>query len=211
MRTADRNDEAPGDITIGEGADDNTATTAADDDGVDTSTGDSPIGKLLSRRGSSRHKSALAVGIAMIAGLGILTALLGFRAYHAYQADGQRALFLQVGRQGALNLTTIDWRDADTDVQRILDGATGQFRDDFAQRAGPFTDVVKQAKSTSEGTVAQAGMESMTDDGAQILVAINVKTMIDGAPQQHPRAWRMRISVQRAGEDTKVSNVEFVP
>src|SRR5882757_1932661 len=33
------------------------------------------------------------------------------------------------------DLTTIDWQEADSDIQRILDGATGRFHDDFAQRS----------------------------------------------------------------------------
>jgi Mce-associated membrane protein len=44
-----------------------------------------------------------------------------------------------------------------------------------------------------------------------VLVAVNVQTTTSGAPQQTPRAWRMRISVQKVGDDVKVSNVEFVP
>jgi len=140
-----------------------------------------------------------------------LTGWLGFRAYQTYQADQQRKLFLQVGRQGALNLTTIDWQQADADVKRILDSATGTFYDDFQQRAQPFVEVVKQAQSKSVGTVSEAGLESESDNGAQVLVAVTVNTSNAGAPDQAPRAWRMRISVQKVGDEAKVSNVEFVP
>jgi Mce-associated membrane protein len=120
-------------------------------------------------------------------------------------------LFLQVGRQGAINLTTIDWQHADSDVQRILKSATGTFFDDFSKRSQPFIDVVKQAQSTSVGTVTEAGVESVTGDSAQILVAVSVKTTNIGAPEQKPRAWRMRINVQRVGDEAKISNVGFVP
>ena len=85
---------------------------------------------------------------------------LGFRAYQAHQEQALRSQFLQAAKQGALNLTTIDWQHAERDVQRILDGATGQFHDDFATRSQPFIDVVKQAKSTSVGTITEAGLES---------------------------------------------------
>jgi len=44
-----------------------------------------------------------------------------------------------------------------------------------------------------------------------VLVAVAVNTTVEGQPEQQPRAWRMRILVQKVGEDTKVSNVEFVP
>jgi Mce-associated membrane protein len=120
-------------------------------------------------------------------------------------------LFLQVGRQGALNLTTIDWQHAEGDVQRILDSATGTFYDDFQKRSQPFVEVVKQAQSKSVGSIAEAGVESISGDSAQVLVAVTVKTSNAGAPDQAPRAWRMRISVQKVGDEAKVSNVEFVP
>ena len=150
-------------------------------------------------------------GLALVVVLAGLTGWLGFRAYQSHQADEQRKLFLQVGRQGALNLTTIDWQQADADVQRVLDSATGTFYDDFQKRAQPFVEVVKQAQSKSVGTIAEAGLESESDNDAQVLVAVTVKTSNAGAPEQAPRAWRMRISVQKVGDEAKVSNVEFVP
>jgi Mce-associated membrane protein len=96
-------------------------------------------------------------------------------------------------------------------VQRVLDSATGTFYDDFQNRAAPFVEVVKQAQSKSVGTIAEAGLESASSDEAQVLVAVTVNTSNAGAPQQEPRAWRMRLTVTKAGDDAKVSNVEFVP
>jgi Mce-associated membrane protein len=159
----------------------------------------------------SHLRLALIAGLALVVVLAGLTGWLGFRAYQSHQTDEQQKLFLQVGRQGALNLTTIDWQHADQDVQRILDSATGTFYDDFQKRAQPFVEVVKQAQSKSVGTIAEAGLESESDNGAQVLVAVTVKTSNAGAPEQAPRAWRMRISVQKVGDEAKVSNVEFVP
>jgi Mce-associated membrane protein len=159
----------------------------------------------------SHLRLATIVGLVLIVALAGLTGWLGFRTYQSHKAEEQRNLYLQVGRQGALNLTTIDWQQADANVQRILDSATGTFYDDFQKRAGPFVEVVKQAQSKSVGTIAEAGLESESDDGAQVLVAVTVKTSNAGAPEQSPRAWRMRISVQKVGDEAKVSNVEFVP
>jgi Mce-associated membrane protein len=161
----------------------------------------------------SHLRLATIAGLVLVVALAGLTGWLGFRTYQSHQADEQHKLFLQVGRQGALNLTTIDWQQADKDVQRILDSATGTFYDDFQKRAGPFVEVVKQAQSKSVGTIAEAGLEpnSITDNGAQVLVAVTVKTSNAGAPEQAPRAWRMRISVQKVDDGAKVSNVEFVP
>jgi Mce-associated membrane protein len=159
----------------------------------------------------SHLRLAMIAGVVAVVALAALTGWLGFRTYQSHQADEQQKLFLQVGRQGALNLTTIDFQHADADVQRILDSATGTFYDDFDKRSKPFIEVVKQAQSKSVGTIAEAGLESESDNGAQVLVAVTVKTSNAGAPEQAPRAWRMRISVQKVGDEAKVSNVEFVP
>jgi Mce-associated membrane protein len=158
----------------------------------------------------SAVRRATLLGLAVAVALAVLVGWLGFRAYQSELGSAQRNQFLQVARQGALNLTTIDWQKAESDVQRILDGATGQFHDDFAKRSQPFVDVVKKAKSTTVGTITGAGLESQTADSAQVLVAVTVTTSNVGAPQPDPHAWRIRISVQKVGDQTKVSNVEFV-
>jgi Mce-associated membrane protein len=143
---------------------------------------------------------ALVVGVFVVMGLAALVGWLGYRTYEDRQAQAQRNLFLQVGRQGAVNLTTISYTEVDADVQRIVDSATGSFRDDFQQRSGPFIAAVKQAQSKSQN-----------GDRAQVLVAVSVRTSNAGAPQPDPRAWRMRISVAKVGDTGKVSDVQFVP
>lgn len=161
---------------------------------------------------SSTISMALTVGAAMVITLGSLGGYLGYQLVQQHRADDQRNLFLQVAKQGAMSLTTIDWQHADADVARILDSATGQFYDDFSKRSQPFVDVVKRAQSRSEGTITAAGMESDTGDAAQVLVAVTVNTTNAAAAQQDPRRWKMRITVQKTGPDAaKVSDVVFVP
>ena len=109
-----------------------------------------------------------------------------------------------------MNLTTLNYTEIDTDVQRILDLATGAFRDDFERRSKPFIELVKVAQSKSEGTVTDAGLESERGDSAQVLVAVAVKSRT-AAGEEAPREWRMRIEVQAVGDDAKMSNVGFVP
>ena len=188
-----------------------TAVTDGAEDSADEGEETADVVATPAKPRMSHVKLATIVGLVAVVVLAGLTGWLGFRAYKSHQADEQRKLFLEVGRQGALNLTTIDWQEADADVQRILDAATGTFYDDFQKRAQPFVEVVKQAQSKSVGTIAEAGLESESNDGAQVLVAVMVKTSNAGAPDQQPRAWRMRIFVQKVGDDAKVSNVVFVP
>jgi len=164
-----------------------------------------------SRKPMSPQRLATLLGLVVVVALAAMVGWLGFRLHQSQQAQAQRSLFLQVARQGALNLTTIDWQHADADVRRILDGATGDFYNDLAKRSQPFIEVLKQAKATTVGTITEAGLESETGDTAQALVAVSVQTSNAGQTDPVPRAWRMRISVQRVGDQVKVSNVGFVP
>ena len=188
-------------------------TTEPDQDTDDAAVDQQPAvdGKPVARQAIQELRRPLILGVVVLVVLGALFGWLGYRDYQTRQAGHQHDLFLQVGRQAALNLTTISADQADTDVARVLDSATGTFHDDWAQRAPAFVEMVQKAQSKSEGTVTAAGLESEASDRARVLVAVSVKTTNAGAPQQQPRAWRMRIDVQKVGNDAKVANVEFVP
>jgi Mce-associated membrane protein len=164
-----------------------------------------------SRKPIAPSLRATLFGVAMVVVLAGLVGWLGFRAHQSQQVQAQRSQFLQVARQGALNLTTIDWQHAEADVHRILDGATGEFYDDFAKRSQPFIEVLQKAQAKTVGTITEAGLESQTADSAQALVAVSVQTSNAGEQEPVPRAWRMRIDVQKVGGQVKVSNVGFVP
>ncbi len=162
------------------------------------------------KKALSAPRRAIVFGLVVVISLTTMLCWYGFRVHQAQQTQAARSAFLQVARQGALNLTTIDWRHADADVRRILDSATGEFYNDFAKRSQPFVEVLQQAKATTVGTITEAGLESLTGDTAQALVAVSVQTSNAGETDPVPRVWRMRITVAREGDKVKVSKVGFV-
>jgi Mce-associated membrane protein len=160
----------------------------------------------------SRIPKPIAVVVAIIVALLGLGGWLGFRLHQDDQVRAQRNLYVQVARQTAINLTTINYTEVDADIKRVLDSSIGDFHDEFQNRSQPFVEVVKKVQSKTEGTIAEAGLLSYTKDQAQVLVAISVKTSMAAAPpDQEPRRWRMRLTVDKNGDSAKVSKVEFVP
>jgi Mce-associated membrane protein len=184
---------------------------AEDYDGaVDAEVDEDPKDVAMHAKTMSPVRLAIVVGVVAVIASTSVAGWLGYREHQARQAQQQSELLIRVGRQGALNLTTIDWQHADSDVRRILDSATGSFYDDFAKRSKPFIEVLKKAQSKSVGTISEAGLESQSGDEAQVMVAVSVVTSNVGEPEAEPRHWRMRISVKKVGDDAKVSNVAFV-
>ena len=148
---------------------------------------------------------------ALLVAAGVFAAVSYNRADRHVDALPEWTPYVEAGKQAALNLTTVNHATADADVQRVLDSSTGQFREDFAQRAEPFKQALRDAKSVSIGSVTAAGLEGLDGDRARVLVAVTVKTTKNGEPEQEPKAWRMRLSVVKVDGGYKVENVEFVP
>lgn len=161
------------------------------------------------RRPSDRWR-AMAVSLAALLAITGLGAWFEYRTRQDQQAEQQRNHFLQVGREAALNLTTIDYTRVQADIQRVLDTSTGAFYDDFRTRSTALADFVKKSQSKTRGTVTESGIESINGDSARILVTISVNVSNIGATEQEPRNWRMRIDVRKNGDTVKVSNVGFV-
>jgi Mce-associated membrane protein len=156
------------------------------------------------------ERLALVAGQIAVVVLAGLVGWLGFSAHEGHTAEAERSLFLQVARQCAMNLSTIDYEHADADVQHILDSATDTFNHNFSHRLKAYADNIKQARSKLVGTVNEAGLEPQAGDQGQVLVAVTVKRSTPETGEEQPQFWRMRITVQKTGDRAKVSNVAFV-
>ncbi|MCV7411240.1 hypothetical protein AWC05_27970 [Mycobacterium florentinum] len=121
------------------------------------------------------------------------------------------AKFTAGARQGVVNITSLDFNRAKQDVQRVIDSSTGQFRDDFQQRAKDFTTVVEQSKVVTEGTVTAAAVQSIDGNSALVLVAATSRITNAAGAKDEPRRWRLRVTVTEDGGQYKVSKLEFIP
>ena len=154
--------------------------------------------------------------IALFAGLiaGVVLAglvgWLGFRTYESESREAQRSLFVAAAQDVAVNLSSVDYQHAEADAQRIQDSAVGTFADSFAHHKQSYIDNAKQSRSRSLGTVTDSGLESESGDQGRVLVAVTVKTADPTPVEQPPQFFRMRVTVQKVGAGTKVSDVAFV-
>jgi Mce-associated membrane protein len=170
-----------------------------------------PTRRRLRVPGLSRLSKLLtAAAILVICGL---LSVSGWMLWHHQSVLNERqrsAAFVAAARQGVINLTSLDFNKAKEDVQRVLDSATGEFRDDFQRRADDFASVVKDSKAVTQGSVAATAVESMGKDSAVVLVLANERITNSAGAKDDPRAFRFRVSVVRDGDQLKISKVEFV-
>ncbi|MBX7434995.1 hypothetical protein JDV09_23280 [Mycobacterium sp. Y57] len=155
-----------------------------------------------------------AVAAACVLGIVALLSLSGYLFYSHRQAQHlhqQNAEYAAAAKQAVVTLMSLDFNNAEADVARIIDNSTGPFRDDFQGAAKDFVKIAQESKVVTDVTVNAAAVQSMTDDSAEVLVAATSKVSNTSGAEQQPRTWRLAVSLQREGDQIKMSKLEFVP
>ncbi|MDV7085207.1 hypothetical protein GXW84_14030 [Rhodococcus sp. IEGM 248] len=134
----------------------------------------------------------------------------GYTHRQAEQEAQQRSEILDAARQGVVNLTTMDFERADEDVQKVLDGSAGEFRDEFEARSADLIAVMQEAKVKSQGEVRQAAIEAQNGESADVLVAVAQKVSNAGGAAEEPRGQRMRVTMQLEDGTYKIVKAGFV-
>ena len=170
-----------------------------------------PPGGWRRRLPSSNAAAKVAAVLLIIGFAGFSTyAVVHHRDTIRYQQ--RQAAFVAGAKQGVTNMISLDYTKAQDDVQRVIDSSTGEFKDDFKNRAKDFIAVVEQSKAVTEGTINGAAVESMKAGSAVVLVSATSRvTNSPPGKDQPPRMWRLRVTIADVRGQYKMSKVEYVP
>jgi Mce-associated membrane protein len=165
-----------------------------------------------------RPSAALAQMVAVAATTLVTAGLLGATGFMAWQHHKAAQLrqsaaeFAAAARQDVVNLMSMDYNKAEESVQRVLDGSTGKFKSNFDETSDEFIKALREEKIFTTATVNDAAVDSMTADSAVVLVSATSQREGKQAPkdQQQPRVWRIVLTLEREGDQIKMSGVEFI-
>jgi Mce-associated membrane protein len=171
--------------------------------------GDPVVGTPPARR--SGGYLAVLVGLTVVTiALVVFGVILGLRVLQDDAQQARRETVLQTARQFAAELTTIEYRTVDRDVQVLLDGSTEQFAEQFGFNGPAFADVAKQTQLVSTGEVTAAGVERVDAKSARVLVAVRATVRDVEVPEGTPRNYRLGVELVWTSDRWLVSNVEFI-
>lgn len=155
----------------------------------------------------------LASCLTIIVIVGLLVAS-GWMIWHHRQAEHRQQLaaeYTAAARQTVVTLMSLDFNHAQDAVKNILDNSTGEFRDDFESQSKDFVKLAQDAKVVTEAKVTAAAVDTISDDKAVVLVAVNTQVTNTTGANKQPRPWRVAVDMVREGDQIKLSKVEFVP
>jgi Mce-associated membrane protein len=155
---------------------------------------------------------AMTLGVLCTAALITASVLMVIQHRKAVETRQLDAEYQAAGRQSVVTLMSLDFNNAEGDVQRIIENATGQFKKDFEDQQADFIKVAQDAKVITDVNVTAAAVESMDQNRAVVLVAATSRVTNSSGAKQEPRAWRLSVDLERVdGGQIKMAKVEFVP
>lgn len=151
------------------------------------------------------------VAVLLIVATGAASGYMVWQDRAAVRDRQLTAEFAAAARHSVVTLMSMNFQNAQQDVQRVVDNSTGEFHDDFAKTADDFIKVVQDSKVVTTVQINQTAVQSKTTDSATVLVAATSRITNSAGAQQAPRAWRLVVTLARDGSQLKMSKVEFVP
>jgi Mce-associated membrane protein len=153
--------------------------------------------------------------LAAVVAVAAIAAVVACYRYSQADTSFTDEQYMRAATERVQVLLTPEAGDNGTRGRQILGGATGSFRDEFAQSTDAFTRFVQQIGTVSTGTVDGVGISSRTDQQATLLVtaAISVRTGLDADPAPALLTQRFRVQVDMVPDDgaLKISALEFYP
>ena len=118
---------------------------------------------------------------------------------------------VEVARQQAKNFFSLDYRHVDDDIEALLELATDDFRTKYAAKQDKLVDAIVKNKVVETATVPEDGaaVEYLSDDRAQVLVAVDV-TIASGSRGSERSRPRTRIKLSRVDGEWLVSDIDQV-
>ncbi|CAN5412743.1 hypothetical protein BH11ACT7_BH11ACT7_09730 [soil metagenome] len=139
-----------------------------------------------------------------------LSGVMAWKDHAAEQTRQREAEAAAVARQGVVNIMSLDFTNAEGDIQRVLDSATGKFREDFEAEAEFLAQALEESKVVTEVTVNGVAVESVSDDAAVVLVSANSQASNAQDNRQDPQQFRVAVTLARDSGALKVSQVDFL-
>ncbi|WP_238005561.1 hypothetical protein KZZ52_42455 [Dactylosporangium sp. AC04546] len=119
---------------------------------------------------------------------------------------------LAAAKQTTVNFVSVSASSVDRDLQRIADGATGDFHDEFSRGRPQVRAAIVENTVESRGTVLRAALVSDDRHSAVVLVAVDATVRNAKAPDGRASHYRIQVDVTHDAGSGRwlVSRLQFV-
>ncbi|MDT7683998.1 MAG: Mce-associated rane protein [Pseudonocardiales bacterium] len=134
--------------------------------------------------------AAIAVAVVLVLALAAAVTF-GLLLQRRVATDRAGAEALATAKAYAVTVTSYDYQNLDRNFADVLDGATGEFKDQYTGASQTLRQLIANAKATAKGNVLGAGISSESPE--QVEVVVFVDQTITNAATAQPRVDRNRV------------------
>lgn len=169
----------------------------------------SPVG-LAPPPGRQRRRVLAALSAMVLIGVLGMSGFFGWRLKELTDVATAGQAALAAAQHYAVTLTTLDTNDIDSNYQQVIDGATGDFRDQFSKGSAQLRQLLVDNRAMGEGIVVSAAVKSMTKTEVHVLLFVDQS--ITNAVNPIPRIDRSRVEMTMELVDNRwlASRVEMI-
>lgn len=150
-----------------------------------------------------------------VAAAGVVLAVTSVRAEEpALPAEGDPDLYaavLEAAEEQAEAFVNVRYDDVDASIDAVLDGATGEFEEQYESSTSSVRRVLRQNRSVQEGEVVWAGVVDADAESAVVIVATQ-GTLANKATDDQPvaRSFRLRLQLTLVEDRWLTDDLQFV-
>ena len=125
--------------------------------------------------------------------------------------SGQYRSVTKAARAETLAFLTVDYKDMDPLIAKVLAGATGTFKQQYDRTKVTLKASAQQSQARSTGKILSVGVSDIDDSNAVVFVAADSKVSNKSTKgKSQPRYYRLKLTMVRKGGTWLTSNLQFV-
>ena len=114
-------------------------------------------------------------------------------------------------RKETLAFLTVDYKNMDPLIAKVLDGATGTFKSQYDQAKGTLKSTAQQGESVATGDVKEVGIGDIDSDTAVVFVAADGSvTNKSTKGKAQPRSYRFKLTMVHKGGKWLTSDLQIL-
>jgi Mce-associated membrane protein len=191
-------------------------TSAADAESAETEAADPEGVEAAESPEAPAERREWTLSLPVLAGLGLVLVLALAAAvvfgwlYLAQSSDeSARNEALATARAYAVTVTSYDYRDMEGSIADALDGATGEFKDQYAGASDALKALMTETKATATGEVLDAAVVTADDDSATVLLFVDQKVTNAGTKKTKVDRNRLLLTMEKHDDRWLVSDLKL--
>jgi Mce-associated membrane protein len=182
-------------------------TVVTDESVDDVETPPEAVGETEASPAPGRRTLVRAVVVLLFVALVAGVAVEGWLLVRQHQHDVVATQALDAAKTYAVTLTSTDQNKLDDNFTAVLDGATGDFKDNYAKSSAQMRKMLIDNKVNTTGTVLDAAVKDVRGDSVDVLLA--VKQVVTNSASPDPRTDFLSVSMimQKVGDRWLAANV----